>query len=222
MVKSKITSLKDISQYLMLHGSFINNIGLLNGKMGIVLFFFHYSRFTKCKRYEYFANCMLEEVYEEINTNTPKDFANGLSGIAFGISYLAANGFVKIDNEVFDDLDAKIMEWDIKKVNDYSLQTGLAGIGSYVLLRFNNELRQSRLPLSYINNLLVSLFESNDPLCIEICQAIKSNSGVTRLMDNILFRSLPGDKMTKQIVNIGLINGITGVGLSKIFRGNEK
>lgn len=215
-------NLVDIAHYLMLHGSFINNIGLLNGKMGIVLFFFHYSRFTKCTRYADFANCMLEEVYEDISKNTPKDFSNGLSGIAFGISYLVAKDFVKIDPDVFEELDAKMMEWDVDNISDYSLQTGLAGIGSYVLLRYNNEIGQSRLPMSYINKLLVSLSESNDPLCLEIYRAIRYNSNVIELMDKILYGSLPGDKMSKHIVNIGLDNGMAGVGLSKILKGNEK
>ena len=33
--------LKRIARYLMLHASHTTNIGLLNGKMGIALFFYH-------------------------------------------------------------------------------------------------------------------------------------------------------------------------------------
>jgi hypothetical protein len=38
--------LSRIARYLMLHGSFTSNIGLLNRKIGIAIFFYHYARYT--------------------------------------------------------------------------------------------------------------------------------------------------------------------------------
>lgn len=38
--------LKRIANHQMLCGSFCQNLGLLHGKMGLVLFFFHYARYT--------------------------------------------------------------------------------------------------------------------------------------------------------------------------------
>ena len=222
MMRHKPTNLTDIAHYLMLHGSFINNLGLLNGKMGIILFFYHYAKYTKCKRYEDFADCMMEEVYEEININAPKDFANGLSGISFGVSYLINNKFVKADSDILDELDSKIMEWDAKRMADYSLQTGLAGIGSYVLSRYNTDTKSIKLPALYVNDVLGSLLESKNELCLEIYHSIKSNSRLQESMNEIIYKSLPGEKMTGQIVNIGLANGLAGVGLSKILFENGK
>jgi hypothetical protein len=39
----------------MLNSSFTNNIGLLQGKMGISILFFHYANYTKKKIYKDFA-----------------------------------------------------------------------------------------------------------------------------------------------------------------------
>ena len=47
MIKQKFEILQSISHNLMLHSSFINNIGLLKGKMGIAIFFYHYYNYTK-------------------------------------------------------------------------------------------------------------------------------------------------------------------------------
>ena len=57
--------LQRTARYLMLHSSFTDKIGLFEGKMGIILFFMNYSRYTRCKRYEKFAGELIDEIYEE-------------------------------------------------------------------------------------------------------------------------------------------------------------
>ena len=51
-----------IANVLLLNASFLDNPGLLNGKMGIAIFFYHYSRFTKNKIYENFAGVLVDEI----------------------------------------------------------------------------------------------------------------------------------------------------------------
>jgi len=47
LVKSRIDErLKRIANVLLINASFIDNPGLLNGKMGIAIFFYQYSRYT--------------------------------------------------------------------------------------------------------------------------------------------------------------------------------
>ena len=65
----KDESLLRIARFLMLHGSFTNNLGLINGKMGIIIFFFHLSRYTRKKIFEDFAGEMIDEIYKEIHAN---------------------------------------------------------------------------------------------------------------------------------------------------------
>lgn len=98
--------LQRIANVLLLNASFIDNPGLLNGKMGIAIFFYHYSRYTKNKVYEEYAGELIDEIYEEINTSTPVNFENGLTGIGWGIEYLVHNGFIEANtDEVLADID---------------------------------------------------------------------------------------------------------------------
>lgn len=128
--------LQRIARYLMLHTSFTDNIGLLDGKMGVVLFFMNYSRYTNCKRYEKFAGELLDEIYDEINIDCSANFGNGLAGIAWGIEYLIRNRFVKAEsNEILKELDDRILERDVRRVKDTSVESGLKGIAYYTISR---------------------------------------------------------------------------------------
>lgn len=158
-MKKKQDVLQRIARYLMLHSSFINNIGLLNGKMGIAIFFFHYAKYINNKLYEDFAGCLIDEIYAEININSPKDFKNGLCGIAWGMEYLIQNNFVQADaDEVLEDLDKQILERDVRKISDISLETGLKGIAYYVISRCENRKKvNSSISKEYIIDLIASL-----------------------------------------------------------------
>lgn len=108
--KSKIDErLHRIANILLLNTSFIDNLGLLNGKMGIAIFFYQYFRHTGDKIFQDYANELIDEIYEEINTNTPIDFANGLTGIGWGIEYLVKNSFVHADtDEALSEIDNNV------------------------------------------------------------------------------------------------------------------
>ena len=73
--------------YLTINSSFLRDLGLFHGRMGIVLFFAHYARISNSKHYEDFAGHLLDEIYEEINLDLPVNLENGLCGIGWGIEY---------------------------------------------------------------------------------------------------------------------------------------
>lgn len=146
-------SLIKIANYQLLHASFYSDIGLFNGKMGCAIFFFHYARYAKDSMYEDFAGCLLDEIQEDIQENTPLVFHNGLVGIGFGLSYLLQSGFVDGDiNDVFSELDSKIMEQDPLRMKNYSIEAGLEGIACYVLSRLIVS-KKEPFDRSYLNNL---------------------------------------------------------------------
>ena len=112
--------LKRIANHQMLHGSFCGDPGILNGKMGVVIFFFHYARHT--------GNTLYDEV--------PIRFSNGLSGIGWGIEYLAQHQFVELSaDEALQEIDNKVMERDLLRMKDVSWETGAQGIAAYVDMR---------------------------------------------------------------------------------------
>lgn len=131
--------LQRIANHLIINSSYLDNLGLFHGKMGVVIFFYHYSRYTSNPIYEEFAGELLDEIFEEIHDKLPIDFENGYLGIGWGIEYLAEQKFIDGDaNDILEDIDKKIMERDIRRISDMSLNTGLEGVFHYVLARSRN------------------------------------------------------------------------------------
>jgi hypothetical protein len=101
--------LQRIANVLLLNASFIDNIGLLNGKMGIAIFFYRYGHYSENKIFTDYAGELIDEIYEEISTTTTNDFTNGLTGIGWGIGCLVENKFVDADtDEALGDIDNAI------------------------------------------------------------------------------------------------------------------
>lgn len=131
--------LQRIANHLILHSSPLDDVGLFHGKMGIILFFVHYARYTENTLYDDFACELLEEVCENISENLPVNLESGLCGIGWGIEYLIRNKFLDGDaNEMLKEIDRKIMERDLRRIEDTSLATGLQGISDYIYERIRS------------------------------------------------------------------------------------
>ena len=139
-MKTTIWTKQRIINTLLLNASFIENLGLMHGKMGIAIFFFHLARETNNAIYEDYAGELIDEIYEEISVNTPLDFENGLAGIGWGIEYLVQNRFIEADtNEVLEEFDTRILKKIIYNTpTELGLLDGLMGIGAYLLIRIQN------------------------------------------------------------------------------------
>lgn len=126
-----------IINVLLLNASFIDNLGLMHGKMGIAIYFFHLARETKNPVYEDYAGELIDEIYEEITINTPLDFENGLAGIGWGIEYLVQNGFLEADtNEVLEEFDKRLIhEITYHTPEDIGILQGICGYIAYFLNR---------------------------------------------------------------------------------------
>jgi len=129
-----------ITNCLLLNASFIDNLGLLHGKMGIAIYFFHLARETKNQIYEDYAGELIDEIYDEITTQTPCDFENGLAGIGWGIEYLAGNGFIEADtDEVLEEFDNRIIhEITYHPSDDAGILQGISGYIVYFLTRIKS------------------------------------------------------------------------------------
>ncbi len=135
--KDKINDrLRRIVNVLLLNASFTDNPGLLNGKMGIAIFFYRYARYTGNKVYEDYAGELIDEIYGEINNGTPVGFANGLMGIGWGIEYLVRNGYVEADtDEALAEIDNAVYRSSLHR--PFLLDNGddLFGYGLYYVTR---------------------------------------------------------------------------------------
>lgn len=161
MNHSARTKLEEITDMLLQELPNMKNAGLLNGKMGISLFFYHLARETESSEHHDMAGKLIDEVYEEVNANRlPPDFANGLAGIAWGIEYLVQNEFVDAETDlILSDVDDKIYQF-ITTTRDLPLgiESGMMGYMLYLHSRLNGNAQDSEdMSTLIFNRLLIDL-----------------------------------------------------------------
>ena len=126
---------------LMLRASFIRNLGLMHGKTGIAIFFCHLARKLDSQLYQDYAEELLMEVFEEMDTETGYDFENGLAGICWGMEYLVQHDFVYIEEgELLSQLNIRLFNHflTLDSTNDPGVRSGLIGYGLYFFKRVEN------------------------------------------------------------------------------------
>lgn len=147
MCNSKIVKVEQTLAYLTINSSYLSDLGLFHGKMGIVLFFFELARASQNVAYEGLASNLLDEIYDEIHYDLPINLENGLCGIGWGMEYLVQHGFMEGDtDEILADIDQKVMEINPLRMKDFSLRRGLGSIAFYVLARLNVIRQSNTLP----------------------------------------------------------------------------
>lgn len=135
-----------IVHHLILQNSFVKDLGLLHGKMGIALFFFEYGKYTGCDVYTDIGEELLDDIWKQIHTELSFHFDSGLSGIGWGIEYLLQNRFIEGNsNEVCEEIDRIVMQTDLRRLDDPNLDTGLEGIYYYVSARMQGAFFQKSL-----------------------------------------------------------------------------
>lgn len=222
-MKDKQLLLNKIVQNLMLRTSSISDLGLLSGKMGVCIFFYRYARHTEVKRYADFAGELLDEIYAEINTGITKDFGKGLAGICWGIEYLVHQGFVDADaNDVLGDMDPLILERDVRRMADTSLETGLEGLAHYALARCSGKQKRS-LDDQYIAELAHCMESRGCTPVMTVKLGVMLRGKIVEyefgLIDNIAAHGrYTGAHLSKE-TNIGISkNGLAGIALQMINR----
>lgn len=216
--------------YLVINSDAVSNLGLFHGKMGLVLFFSIYSRYSQRSLYNQFAYELLDEIYEDIHKNMSLDFENGLTGIGWGIEYLVQNGYMSGDtDEILEDIDKRIMEYDLSRISDLSLDSGLVGIAHYVCARLSTNRRNNNLlpfdsiflstlkvALSNAKRLVVDLYVLS---LIESFLDVLNGKKYEKLQFVTLFE-LPSlqNMSTLESIPLGLKNGLAGILLQMVFQ----
>ena len=219
--------LERIARTLLLHGSFTKDLGLLTGKMGISIFSFLYSRYSRKSIYENFAGDLIDEIYEDIHIGYSKNFDKGLAGIAWGIEFLIQNRFVNANaDDILKDIDSQLIERDVRKITDDSLNSGLKGIAHYIISRCGNKTTENPiLKTEYIVDLVQSMQNICPPddteshILTDILTDIVSGKRQYFCSDRLLKQiTLSTDWNTQRLFldyhPLGIIhNGYTGIGL---------
>lgn len=162
-------NLKNIADILSLNVGKLNNVGLLNGKTGIVVFFYHYARYTGNNAYEEYAGKLIDEICEEIHKHSQVNYADGLAGFGTGIEYLARNRFISGEtDEVLAELDNYIRNCANHQIHHIDSCYGFTGVGHYFVGRLNNPfnanekdvVNSNKNYLQYIINVLDNSYET--------------------------------------------------------------
>lgn len=128
--------LRRIADYLILKSLFVRDVGLFQGKMGIVVALYAYANRHGDKLLEEYAWDLLQQIYDGVHTDMPVGLEHGLAGIGYGTTLLQKYGFVDCDlNAILADIDAKIMERDPRHMADCSVRTGAGGLLLYLAFR---------------------------------------------------------------------------------------
>jgi hypothetical protein len=158
--------LKRIANVLILNASFIDNLGLLKGKMGIVIFLYQYFRYSDNKIYEEYAGELLDEIFDEINTSIPVNFEEGLTGIGWGIEYLIHKEFVQANSdEVLSEIDKAIYKHRLNSPILIQNTSKFFGYGFYHIIRLINQQGNS-------NDLTTILKKNHLIFLIDECERI--------------------------------------------------
>lgn len=193
--------IEEISNSLYINYQHVDSYGLLNGKMGIAIFFYEYSLYRKDESYNIFADYILDEVLDTVKESTVLyDLHDGISGVAWGIQYLISKKFVEGDpDDVLSDFDKKIQTY-IDQLNTCNIDDAanhfcsnadaLLSVDFYLLFRyadrnldvdnlniiisFYNKIlnTEKKFYISFLNSILAFLYRLRD---IDLCKAHCAN-----------------------------------------------
>lgn len=228
MVKNIDDFLKDI--VTLMEETKITDIGLFEGRMGMIIFLFHYSRFAN--NYELYrskAEKSLENLLSNIKPDIHYGLSSGVCGIGWGIEYLYRQGFVEGDtNEILEEFDKKIMEIDPKRIVNLNRDYGLGGIVLYLLARLytiENENKSNPFDKDYLEsmyNTICQIIEERNATCDSVkifVDFVKYYEGEEKLAPPEIYDvcALANPfNIPLQDLSIGL-QGIAGIGLKLII-----
>lgn len=131
-------NIKQVADMLLINGTLAECPGLVHGKMGIAVFFFHYAQYTGNMLFEDYAMDLISETLNQIHINSSADYEKGIAGIGVGIDYLVRNEFLVTEEDICEDLDQRMVRavmydpWP-----GFSLYDGLTGYGRYWISRLH-------------------------------------------------------------------------------------
>lgn len=195
-----------IVNHLIINTSFVADLGLYHGRMGIVLFFVHYSRYMNTTIYNDFARDLMDEITEDIHRDVPINFEYGLSGIGWSVNYLLQNEFMKGDpDDILVEIDQKIMEKNLLKMPDVSVCAGLKGIFYYIHKRIESS-KSSHPPFDH------TFLNDYEYMKQKLNIVIPDDD---EILATIFKKKPKGCDITKW--QLGLDNGCAGYGLKLIY-----
>lgn len=196
--------LRKIANTLYLNIQHISADGLLNGKLGVVLFMYHYALYSKQDHYRNFSDLYIDNLYSTISNQMPLTFAEGLSGIGWALHHLIDSGILDGDSDdVLEEIDSAIASMDLN--SDLSSEVPLFSAGIYFLKRQRSDTihvlmqrlddflsKSNHLPASYINSVLYFIEKAymahiEETLCVQLLAKVNQHISSMNSIDPMNF-----------------------------------
>lgn len=214
-----------IARLLILHVGTINNLGILKGKMGLILFFFHLSRRTDHCLYQEFAEKLLDEVYEDMrNTNNKQIVYQECSEIAWGLLYLIRHHFVEGDEEDVVAMFGTLIFQNVAVCPDTKIHATV-----HYLAGCRSADTAFAIPPHFVEDLFTRMKCKPEQWEHELrlLDKLQKQESVTDYVDSFLQKALKSVQYVQDEIfsdrPIGIeANGLAGIGLKMIFTNSEK
>jgi hypothetical protein len=119
---------------LLLHGNSVASCGLFWGKSGIALALFHQGARQSLQPLTDYATYLIGQVAVSVSRNAPLGLEAGLAGIGWTFDFIARHHYLDIDTaEACYEIDQRIMDFNPSRITDLSLETGWAGLLTYMV-----------------------------------------------------------------------------------------
>lgn len=218
-----------LADYVLLKISFVENLGLYHGRMGLILFLAYYSRYAKLSYLESLIVDLIIELFEEISPTTCIDLENGLAGIGWAIDHLIKVNIVEGNQDiVLKKLDQELMKYDMRRIVDFSFNSGLGGVLFYVnhrilTIRKDNESPFDSLFLSDLYNVVNTKDDWKKASCYTVYKQF--NHSIKNCNDQNELLEFPSNLLSDELGleteiyknPLGLAGGLSGWGLKQIL-----
>lgn len=192
-VSSSLKRLHQLTARLIEAIGNVKNIGLFEGKVGMLLALHCASKhFANWPELEQAIQQIQEEVCEQAGA-TDDTFSNGLFGIGWGIGFLYKHNFItENETEVLNSFDDELYKLVMySKADKQSLESGTIGRISYYLNRIPESLKHTN-KYSYVCNyeILMLLIDDFTTSNENIIDKLQGNATINYLIENNLGESL--------------------------------
>jgi len=136
-----------LANILAINAQRITHVGLINGHLGVAMFFYYYSRYRKLNQYTIMADGILDLVINKAMRTMDRSFSNGLFGLGWCLQYLSDHGFIDLDSEALEDYNmlASQQYTLLDLENDCSCHIPLFSKGLYCIRINDNRLAHSAI-----------------------------------------------------------------------------
>ncbi|WP_148372685.1 glycoside hydrolase family protein [Bacteroides bouchesdurhonensis] len=125
-----------IADIVTAHLQDMKSIGLAEGKMGVVLFYYEFSRYLSLEIDNHLANNLLDEVLSKAGKVGNNGIELGLAGIGWGINYLIRNEFVEVTEDALIDLEYSLFSGESV---DFGINFSMLSPAVYLLSKYGGK-----------------------------------------------------------------------------------